>query len=89
MREEMTAALAKFFKENGLLSRPEYRQRKDVPYTLRQVERVFKNFAVMLYQVEQYNIMNPKDSEQVAPPVPPVQTPTVTTEEQDEDLLDE
>lgn len=53
MREEIIATLAKFFKENGLMNSAEYSKNNSVPYTLRDIERTFNDYAEVLYLVSQ------------------------------------
>lgn len=84
----MIPVLAKFFKENGVMDRPEYRASNQVPYSLREVERVFKNYAVMLYEVSQYKLPEaPKMETPVASKRPVKRSPKRA--KQEEDSLDE
>jgi hypothetical protein len=53
MREEIIATLAKFFKENGIMSRSEYIKNSSVPYTLRDIEKKFTDYAEVLHLVNQ------------------------------------
>lgn len=75
MRQEMALELAKFFKEVGLLNRAEFRLYNGTPYSLREVERIFKNYAVMLYHVGQVKL--PEEEKQPIKTSPkPVIRPT-------------
>lgn len=51
MREEMIATLAQFFKKTGVMSRSEYRKSSTVPYTMRDIEKNFTDYAEVLHLV--------------------------------------
>jgi hypothetical protein len=82
MKEEMLPKLAQFFKDKGLMTRPEFRAAVDTPYTLREIERVFKNYSSMLYQVGQVKLPEAKvEPETVKPTVKKVRKIKTTREE--------
>jgi hypothetical protein len=54
MREEMIATLATYFQKNGLMSKDEYRNKADVPYTWREIFKYFKTYDVMIFEVSKH-----------------------------------
>jgi hypothetical protein len=70
MKEEMLVKLAEFFRDNGPMNRVEFRASKAAPYTLRDVERTFKKYSSMLYQVNQVQLPEKKVVEPVKKAVP-------------------
>lgn len=70
-REEIILGLVEFFKIKNVMSREEYRKDSSVPYTMRDIEKVFTDYAEVLYLVNQRLISTVKVEvpEQPAPAV--------------------
>lgn len=58
MRDEMIATLATYFQKNGLMSKDEYRNKTDVPYSWREIFKYFKTYDVMVFEVSKYTQAN-------------------------------
>ena len=72
MKEKMVPVLAEYFKNNGLMSRDEYRNQRNTPFTVKEIERAFSKYHIMVHEVSLYTPPAP-----VVIPKPSVKSKTV------------
>lgn len=65
VHEEMLLNLAQFFKKEGLMDKVDYRARNDVPYSFKEIKRIFTNYASMIHHVRQVDLTSIKEDKTV------------------------